>query len=590
VTVALPVRRSNLPTWSAVSPPRIPSTAWPALGWLVLFVVVVATSGDLLCAPADPCGPTLWWNVLETALLVGPVWVWLLPAAAVPLGVSLAAAWTAALVIDPVGVPLTVLLPCAFALGAWTVLVGVRHGHVADLLDAAPRAVWPGPAPDSVAHPARSAGLLVAGGLSLVSVLLVAWALVHGASEAAAEAAAERVQGTVVSHGEDGYLVELRVGPDVVELDTWGASAYPVGSVQPLLRTPDDLRLVAEPYDPGGWQVLGLTVGGLAVVAGARGRRRVGALRRLLTEPQPVLAVRLLGRGDAVLLAADDVHGEGPALASAPLLWWSEGEPEDDDPEDDVLPTPVPVLATAYGVPLPGGAVAVVTDDGTPLLPYDLCGRPPRDLRFAFAHVDVDGGGVGGAAPAAEPPGHAADPRAEVLRPPAWRAALGWVLLLGGLAGCASVVAWDTGPWSTAWRLLVVLNLGVGGLLDVASRVDIDRAGVRVRGPLRVRSFPWRALAGADVVEGSVVLLTRSDELVVLPWPRSGWQLRRRASRDLALREAADGLQAQIHLAGPSRADAGRDVVGEQGCLVGLWYAVAVLVCLAAGLTARIAQ
>ena len=572
MTTALAVRRATLPVWRGAAAPRPVPTLWPALGWLGLFVYVVASFDVVACTAAEPCGPELDRVLLETGVLIGAFWVWLLPRWATPLAVALGTAWSVDLVADPGGLPLVVVLPVVVGLAAWTVLAGAvvrsREASAAELAAAAPQAVWPGPVPAELASPSRLEGLRVAVALAAVAGLLLAWSAVHGAREAAEEARAERLVGTVVAHGDDGFLIDVQVGDEVVELDTWEAGDYPVGSTQELLRTDDELRLVAEPYDPGGWQSLALGIGALAVVLGVRGRRRARALQRLLTEPQPVLAVRLLPLGDAVVLAADDTDDRGPALCAVPVSPVG----DDEEPDDPWQPTGEP--ATAYGVPLPGHAVAfLLTGSGEALLPHGLGRRAPQDLRTPFTGDPEE--------QAAPPLSGPHDPRLEVLRPPAWRTPLGWALALGALVGCAVVAATAEGPGSGAWRLLVALNLGVGGLLAVSSRVDADAAGLRVSSPLRARHLPWTTLSGVDVVDGSVVLLTRDDEVVLLPWPQTGWGLLRRPGRDTAVRTAAAALRAEVARASGSAAPV------ERRRLVAPVYAAAVVVAVLVGLVVR---
>ena len=545
MTRALPVATAVLPLWQRAAPPRWPSTALPAAGWAAMLVVVVAAAEDPACTAAVPCTPGWGGTALEVGLLVLVGWLVALPRHAGAVAVALGAGTVVDGVLVTRGLPVPELLAGAAVLTGWTLLAdrvaAARAEEAEALARAAPHAVWPGPQVPLLAAPRRSAGLRLAGALAGTGLVVLAWAAVHGAREAAAEARATRVLGTVVAHDDD-YLVRVRAGDREAVVDTWGAEDYPVGSSQPLLVGEGFVRLAAEPYDPTLLGGLGMALLGAALPVAVRRRQRALALRDALTTPQPVVAVQVAPYdGDALVLAADAPPGQGPALARLPVAALAVAGDGDDDEPLEVPPQP----ATAYGLPLPGRAVALLAADGTALVPLGLARRPPRLATVPFVAATADG--------RRQPPGRPVDPAVlDDLRPERWSRALGWVLALGALAGTTASVAAASGVAEAVLRAALCLNLGVGGLLRLVARVDARADALVVVTALRRTVLPWSQLRAAEPVGRHLVVLDNDGDALPLPVPApSVAGLPRPERRAPRLQQLADALQARIAAAGP---------------------------------------
>lgn len=538
----LPVPRAVLPLWRRAALPRPLPTAWPALGWVLLFVVSIALFDEGGCSAADPCTPSPLLDLVEGLTVLVPFVLWLLPWHARAATGVLAAGWVLTLLLDAQGLPVPELLAVTGLLALWSLVVDrvarSRDEEARELAAAAPQAMWPGPVPEHLARPGRLAGLRAGAALLALGTGLIAFDLHRLAAAQEAEAQAPRAEAVVQAHGDDGYVITLRVGSRTVDVDTWRAADYPVGSVQPVLLVGDDVRLVAEPFWPFAGTALGETALAAAVVAGSRGRRRTTRLRAALTTPQPVLALQAAPYdGRAVLLARDARRLEGPALALADVALWD----DDEEDEEEVHQQPV----TAYGLPLPGHAVGLVTADGLALVPVGLARRAPDLDALPFRGALLD-------EPVAVPEPAPGDVAA--LAPERWERPLGWLLTLLSVPGAALVVATADGLGEGVMRMLLVLNLGAGGLFRLASRVDVDDDALVVTGPLRRRRLPWSSLRAADAVGTDLVVLTRDDEVVPLPVPTPALVVLRRAARRERVAAAVRVLHARIAAAPSSGA------------------------------------
>ncbi len=575
MTAPLPVLRSTLPLWRRAAQPRPLPTAWPALGWLLLFAVSVALFEEGGCSAADPCTAAPGLDLLEGLTVVGPFVLWLLPWHARPVTLVIVTGWVLTLLLAPQGLPVAEMLAATGVLAGWSLVVDrvlrAREQDARELAAAAPQALWPGPAPDPLAHPAWYDGLRLVGVLLVLAAGLFAFDLHRLGVAQEQEARAPRADAVVEAHGDDGYLITLRVGERTVEVDTSLAADYPVGSVQPVLLVGDEVRLVAEPLWPFAGMALGEALVAAACVLGARGRRRVVRVRDALTLPQPVFAVQAAPYdGGAVLLARDAGVLEGPALAVADVLLWSEDdEPDEDEPAEGVAQQ----AATAYGLPLPGHAVGVVTAGGEQLVPVGLAGGAPDLAALPFRDVLLEQ-----EAEVGEP-----DPAgAAALRSEPWSLLLGRALALAGLPAVAVAVATADGPGQGVLRTLLVLNLAVGGLLRAAGRVDVEDDVLVVHGPLRRRRLPWSSLRAADAVGEDLVVLTRDGEAVPLPVPAPAVVVLRRQARRARTTAALSVLRHRIAAAPPA------DVEHEDArSLLAPAYALAVVVALTVGLVLR---
>jgi hypothetical protein len=221
------------------------------------------------------------------------------------------------------------------------------------------------------------------------------------------------------AYGEITVEVEGPVhGGGRADLPAWSDEGYPVGASVPVLLDPTDagwVRLLAEPFDPSGWQAAGLGALLFGIVVGARELRRRWVLQTLWLGAHPALEVLVVpDLDDDVLVFPRDAD---PA-ASEPVAWVGVAallpaspagleELDDgfgDDPEDGDLPSGrspgertldpelrealaeewrgkasvagwvEPLPAVLLGDPSPGGWALVVLEDrvlvpSTPLRP-----------------------------------------------------------------------------------------------------------------------------------------------------------------------------------------------------------------------------
>jgi hypothetical protein len=356
--------------WARAQPRRWPLVA-AVLAWVVLVVASMALSAYSVCSTEQPCGPDWDGAVVAAVVVAAPVTL----AISWRLGVvmSLVAAAlhvvTELLVYDDL--PVWVLATTAAGVVVtttllwWSRLRSQRQGErlTADL----PRAVWSGPSSGS--WPGR-APLVWAAVLALLGMGLVGYGAIRGEQEAAAESRATRVAGTVVAHGDDGYLITVLVDDPERRfvIDTWSAADRPIGSRQELLLLPGgDARLVAEPYDATFPVFAGVLLVLLALALAHRQlqlRREVDALLR---RPQPRMRVRLRPLDEELATVLPAGSG-GPPIATVPapreLVDPFHGKPFGSD-----------VQCLVHGLPVDGGVVGLVFDDGRRLPPAGRVGR-----------------------------------------------------------------------------------------------------------------------------------------------------------------------------------------------------------------------
>ncbi len=390
---------------------------------------------------------------------------------------------------------------------------------------------------------------------------------------------------TKSSENDDGASVlTLDVGGLVGTrtVETLYPEDFPVGSRVDVLVDGDWVRLLAEPYDSVGWELLMMaaTVLGLAFLAnGVDGRSRAERLRR---GPLPVLRVLVReGHDDARtwVYAADDPAGERPLLHFHSLFATpddEDGHDEEDEEEPDVDAAaeglqrmsailkgedPPPPLreAVLYGVPCAGAELAFVAredeDDPEasvecsvtavkPAVPRLLSGRRPgaeRD-RGASPH--------GGEAPAQRPAAEVAARMAPTVAPRVYTArgmsrAVGLALLLVQGAGI-----WTAVSDGLSWRWFFLL-LTVPWLVNAVStalnwRIAADRRGLWVTGAWRVRRIPWDAVTGVRHTEDRIVIRGADGEHTSLS--PTGWAwLERRLGREPHAVRAADEVRALVH-------------------------------------------
>lgn len=533
MTQGAPLTRERLEQWRAVQPQGWRGRVVPAALWTVIVVLATALSSEGGCSAADPCGPD-WVSAVEVvSALAAPVLLLWWPPLGTPL--SLVAAGLFVLVeVDLGELPLwlAVVLPAAAV--AATVEAEVRSraraAAAARLAAGVPVSTFPGPAPEG-GH--RSWQAIVGAVVLLAVPFLLGYGVVHGQAEAGHERGAAHVRGTVVSHGDDGYLITVSLDGRREQFDTYNSDDYPVGSEQDVLLLPDGrVRLGAERYDPSGWLAGAIAAGLLGSALLGRARRDTVARRRLLSRPQPVHAVRLASSWEGAQVLA--VAGDADPLLQLDLV---PADPLDDGPglgEDEDPPRQRErVTATLYGVPVRGELVAVVLDDGLRLLPTRPARKGDPAWREQWAELDPSEQAsplADDTAPTAEELGRW---REQLLRPERGRTTLGLVLVVGAIAAAFVVARQSDGVFTTLWRCGLAASFAFDGLVRLATRVSLTPEGLVHDGPTTRRTVPWAALEGLTVAAGDAVLVRTSEDVLPLTWlphrPRFGGKGRRRA-------------------------------------------------------------
>jgi hypothetical protein len=578
VSEALPLTAERVEQWRAVQPPGWRGRLVPAGLWVAVVVLATALSPEGGCSAAAPCGPD-WVGATEfVAAVSAPVLLLWWP----PLGalVSLVAAALFAgveLHLDELPLWLAVGLPVAAAVA--TVEAEARRRARAAAAARLAQPVPVGTVPSPPVGPALRSWRWLAGAACLaVAPFLLGYGVWHGRSEAALERRAAHVTGTVVAHGDDGYLVTVALADRRHEFDTYDADDYPVGSEQEVLALPDGrVRLSAERYDPSWYLAVAL---GLVLLGGTllgRAERQRRALQALLTSPQPVHAVRLAASWDGGQVLP--VDGEAAPLLELDLVPLPDDSPwdaEDDEEQEGHRLVP----ATLYGLPVPGAPLAAVLDDGLRLVPAGPAKPGDPAWREAWLEVETDAP-EGVDALALDPDGPTATAaevaqwRTELLREEWWRAPAGAVLVLVAVGAAFFVGRESEGVFTTLWRCAIAGSFAFDGLVRVVSRVHLTPAGLVHDGPTTRRTVPWRALEGLVVADGDIVLARTGDEVLPLTWlPHRPWRKERR--RAWARRWAAV-LAAEARAAAPGESAAVRTEPRLHAAVVAVAFTAAVL-------------
>lgn len=496
------------------------------LALLVTVVWAIAVEPEPPCSDVAPCGPD-WGGMVQMGLAVGLLyWLARLPEVTLIAAPALGAivAWGELPGAGSMSQAANVAVIAALAFG-WAgarerLAARSRQWHIAE------RAA-------GVRHPLPGAiGPLTRGTVPLAAGLLLcavaAGAVLMGLRGIRAdERHAARAVGTaaeVISQGEES--VRLRTDDARrITVDAFYPEDYGVGSTVTVLEDGSWRRLVAEPYDAFGWQLLVLAAGlpGLSLLTvGVLARRRAAALRR-----SPVPALRVLERTDQEgrtwVYAADDGSGRTPlfvCLLTATLPDGVEPAPRiTDDGDEDEFPVVDTRLheAVMLGAPCDGGELVLVTTDrdghqyvvrtaGPVRLPRT--GKEPRLDALAVTEARSE---------TAEPhdPGRT-DRIAATLtptdRPLRWGP--GPVARTAGLAitaGVAASISYFTHSLVAdgfGWELIPLIGLlfwiNLGAIL-LNWRVTADSTGLWLAGAWTVRHVPWERLRAAQYTgEGSV--------------------------------------------------------------------------------------
>lgn len=503
----------------------------------LLITVVWAIAVEPLppCSDAAPCGPD-WGGMVQMGLAVGLLY-WL---ARLPELTLLAA-------------------PALAAIVAWGELPGAgRMSQAANLAAIAALAFGWAAARERLAarsrqrrlaeqaagvrHPLpKPYGPLARGRLPL-AVGLVLCAVAAGAvllglngiraDEQHADRAV-RITTQVINRGEE----SVQVRTDDERRITAGAlypEDYRVGSTVTVLEDGSWRRLVAEPYDAFGWQLLVLAAGlpGLSLfTVGILARRRAVAPRRV-----PVPALRVLERTDhegrTWVYAADDTSGRAPHFA----CFFTATLPEDDEPTDrtededegdDEEEFPVVDTrlheAVMLGAPYDGGELVLVTTDRVGL-PVVIRTASPLRLRRAGKEPLLDApGGTHADSDTTDPQQRARTDRiAATLTPTGcpvrWgpgpmARAVGLALTAVAAAGiffAARSLATDGIGWDLVPLLGLLIWVNCAAVL-LNWRVTADSTGLWLTGAWTVRQVPWEQLRAAECTDQGGVEIRRSD-------------------------------------------------------------------------------
>ncbi|MEV6109765.1 hypothetical protein AB0M28_34420 [Streptomyces sp. NPDC051940] len=524
--------------WRALRPAAWAHPGWSlaALAGTVAVAIATTPAAADVCTEAAPCDADWVGAGVMTLLLAQMLWIWRVPgwaAATLPV-LALASLWEED---APFAADAAVAVAALAACVACLHRLDVARRQQALALEAAGPARHPLPARAMGVRRGRVQG--VAGAVLLAAAACAAVAGLAGvaAQDAHAERAT-RLGATVTGWGTESLRVDL---PDGGRRTVYAAfpEDYPKGSVVGVLVDGSWARLVAEPYDAMGWQLLGLAAavpGGCLLGVALTGRRRAAELRR---GPVPVL--RVLARDGAddlrtYVYAADDTEGRAPVLACA--LWparevGAEADPDADD-SDVELPEPTgrPLReALLYGAPGAGGEIVLVSGDAD----------EPGGVLVECTHAPV--------APA---------PLPFVPEPGGWRETswgAGWIERLVGLAlavigvGMAQPLVGGSASWDDVTSAVVGCGMLAVAARQLNWRVTADASGVSICGGWRVRRVPWDALAAVrpPSAEHGVTFLVRTADgtervtLTQLYGPRV--LVDRLRTRPAALR-AVDALEA----------------------------------------------
>ncbi|MEU3747668.1 MULTISPECIES: hypothetical protein [Streptomyces] len=374
--------------WAGARPGLWARPLWPVLALLATVVAAIALEPVPVCSDAVPCGPD-WIGMVQVGLAVGLLyWFARLPeltlVAAPVLAVIVAweelpsAGW-ASLVAN-----LAVIAALGFGWAAAWARLGTRQRQ-RRLIETTARAEQRRVEP---ARPLKRGAIPIAAGLVLCAVAVGAIALglraVHVDEGQAARAT--RTEAEVTGRTD----MSLRVRTDDgrrITVDALFPEDYRLGTTVAVLEGEGWRRLVAEPYDAFGWQLLVLACGlpGLSLVTtGSLARRRAAALHH-----GPVPALRVLERldheGRTWVYAADDAAGSTPLFACTCVPAFPVADEHEDlgaeidaaDDIDDIDDTDgnddVPITRTRLreavmlGAPYEGAELVFVTTgaDGT---------------------------------------------------------------------------------------------------------------------------------------------------------------------------------------------------------------------------------
>ncbi|MCE7078964.1 hypothetical protein [Streptomyces sp. ST2-7A] len=361
---ARPWRTDDVNRWITAGPAAWAHPLWSCLALVATGVWAIMATPDPLCTPADPCGPDWWGMFLACSALLGVYWVWRRPTLALILVAPvtiLQLTSPAALATAPGPARLGVTAAVVFtALALWERLAA--RGRQREVIE---RAAGPErhPLPASaVMFPRGRTTLVVAGTLLAVTGLCLWQGLAAETRENARDARAQRLTVEVVDRGEDSVTVRLPDG-DIRVVDAFFPASHEPGRSTAVFVDGDGdrVRLVAEPYDAFGWQMLMLLFGLPGVALLVNGLAARSRWRRMTEGTVPVLRVRADNPGPRVrtrVFAADDPRGRRPALSLMTVPPTARDLPGvDDDPDGGEPPGFREVAERATGQAMKGSHV-----------------------------------------------------------------------------------------------------------------------------------------------------------------------------------------------------------------------------------------
>ncbi|MEU6379083.1 hypothetical protein [Streptomyces sp. NPDC046909] len=510
--------------WVRARPASWARPLWSVSALLLSVAWAIAVEPEPVCSEAAPCGPD-WGGAVQMGLAVGLLyWLARVPELALICAPALA-------VIVPMGelpgaggasqaANITVIVALVFGwAGACERLAArSRQRRLAEQASGT-RHRLPGPAGPLGRGVIPTAAALVLCAMAVGSVVLGLRGIRADDHHAVR---AVRITGTVVSRGEDW----VRVRTDDARRLTVDA-AYPedyrIGSTVAVLEDGSWRRLVAEPYDAVGWQLLAAAAAlpGLSLLtAGVFARRRAAALRR---GPVPALQVleRLDQDGRTWVYAADDAAGRVPLFGCLCVAMTVDENRSGDSEGAAVVEWDdehIPVLdvrlreAVMFGAPHDGGELVFVTtrDDGDPVLIRTVGPvRPPKPRKGPASKVRAVGSTWALSQERVDEVAAVMTPAGRSLRwgPGAVARAGGLALLAVAVTG-AGFFAHDTAANGIGWHSVLLLGMlwWIGpAAVQLNWRVTADRTGLWLTGAWTVRHFPWEQVKGARYTrEGSI--------------------------------------------------------------------------------------
>ncbi|MFB7938378.1 hypothetical protein [Streptomyces sp. NPDC056049] len=329
-------RRIGAAAWSAAGPGRWARPLWSVLALLVAVAAAFVTEPMPVCSDAAPCGPD-WIDPTQTALAIGVLcWNARLPeltlVAAPPLAFLVAAEQFPAPGTASGVANAAVLAALAFCWAAACDRLNARRRQ-RRVFERASGAVIRTLGPVSL--PLRGKGRLV-GGVALCAVAVAATLMglrgVHADEDRAARAT--RTEAEVTSRTDVSVRLRTHDGRRL-DVESIFPEEHRLGTTVTVLEDGSWRRLVAEPYDAFGWQLLALVAAVPGIFLSAAGFRALhrSPVRRRVGLPALRVRVAVDGEGKVRVHGLDEAGVRSP-LFSVDMASYSVLD-DDDDGDDD---------------------------------------------------------------------------------------------------------------------------------------------------------------------------------------------------------------------------------------------------------------